>query len=462
MFQSLKKKLNIKLSNTQKLSLSFAILIIIGSILLSLPIMHYPSAKPISYLDHLFTTVSMVCVTGLSVFPIGEVYNGFGQTVCMILIQLGGLSLITLFSILTYSLKKKISLKDQEVLQSALNYDNVKDLKHYLFNVYKITFTIEVIAAVILMIDFIPRFGIKNGIFNSLFLAISAFSNAGFDNFSTNSLLAFQTNPIINLTVAFLIISGGLGFSVWINLIETSISYLKEKRELRPKFSKNLTLHTKLVLQTTGIILFIGTFLSLLLEFNNPNTIGNLNLFHKIMTSFFQTVTMRTAGFVSIDFTQISHATSLLYIIQMLIGGAPGSTAGGLKVTVFALLILMFRSELKGQNVINYKNHTIQPRLIRETLIILIYFFSILVLAFFLLLITESNTAPYKLFFEVSSALSTSGVTIAITSHLSIISKIIIMLVMFIGRVGPITVLLSMLQRKQKSLIYPKAKIRIG
>lgn len=462
MYQKLKKIIQLNLSSSQKLTLSFALLIVIGSLLLSLPVTHYTSARATTYFDHLFTTVSMVCVTGLSVFPIGEVYNGLGQIICMLLIQFGGLGLITLFAISSFSINKKITLKEQDLLQSALTYDSSKDLKNYLLNVYKMTFTIEGIAALFLMIDFIPRFGLKNGIFNSIFLAISGFCNAGFDNLGASSLIPFKTNLLINLTISFLIISGGLGFSVWMNLIETTQRYFKEKKELRPKFIKHINTHSRLVIGTTAILLLVGTCLSFLLEFNNSKTIGNLNIIDKMLVSFFQTVTMRTAGFASIDYTASHHSTNLLYILQMLIGGAPGGTAGGFKITVFAILILMFRSELKGQTVINFQNRTINPRLIRQTLIILIYFFSIFLMGFFLLLITDPTKDPFALLFEASSALATVGVTMDLTTHLSSSGKIVIMLLMFIGRVGPMTVLLSMLHKSKRNINYPTAKITIG
>lgn len=447
---------------TRKLTLSFVFLILIGSALLSLPIMHYKDAVATTYFDHLFTTISMVCVTGLSVFPVGEVYNGLGQFICMILIQFGGLGLVTLFALSSYTLNKRISLQEQNLLQSALNYDSAKNLKYYLFNVYKITFFIESLSALLLMFDFIPRFGIKNGIFNSLFLAISGFCNAGFDNFSSNNLLDFKTNIPVNLILSFLIISGGLGFTVWINLIENVRYFFKQKPRQFKKVLFKLTTHSKLVLQTTGIILIVGTLLSLLLEFNNSKTIGNLTIFQKVIASFFQSVTMRTAGFATINYTLSHYSTNLIYTIQMLIGGAPGGTAGGLKITVFAILILMFRSELKGRQTTQYHTRTISSQLVRQTLIVLIFFFTILISGFFLLLITDPQLNPFSLFFEASSALATVGVTMDTTTHLSQLGRAIIMALMFIGRVGPLTVLLSMVTKKEKNIKYANAKIIIG
>lgn len=218
-----------RFSVTQRLVLSFVFVILVGSILLSLPISHYANSPETNYLDHLFNTVSMVCVTGLSVVPVSKAYNGFGQIVSMLLMQTGGLGLVSLIAISTYSLKNKLGLSDQDLLQSALSRDNQKDLKSYLFKVYKITFSIEALAALVIMTDFIPRFGLGHGIFNSLFLAVSAFCNAGFDNLGANSLQDYATNPTINLAVAGLIMSGSLGFAVWIDLIQLFKRYIKNR-----------------------------------------------------------------------------------------------------------------------------------------------------------------------------------------------------------------------------------------
>ncbi|TKY05381.1 TrkH family potassium uptake protein, partial [Streptococcus pyogenes] len=214
------------LSVTQRLTFSFAIVILIGTLLLSMPFTHYQNGPNTVYLDHFFNVVSMVCVTGLSVVPVAEVYNGIGQTIAMALMQIGGLGLVTLIAVSTFALKRKMRLSDQTLLQSALNRGDSKDLKHYLFFAYKVTFSLEAFAAIVIMIDFIPRFGWKNGIFNSIFLAVSAFCNAGFDNLGSSSLKDFMLNPTLNVIITFLIISGGLGFAVWVDLGAVSYTHL--------------------------------------------------------------------------------------------------------------------------------------------------------------------------------------------------------------------------------------------
>ena len=252
-----------RLSVTQKLVLSFVFVIIVGSILLSLPISHYANSPETSYLDHLFNTVSMVCVTGLSVVPVSKAYNGLGQIFSMLLMQTGGLGLVSLIAFSTYTLKNKLGLSDQDLLQSALSRDNQKDLKAYLFKVYKITFSIEVLAALVIMTDFIPRFGLGHGIFNSLFLAVSAFCNAGFDNLGSNSLQDYATNPTINLAVAFLIMSGSLGFAVWIDLIQLIRRYIKDRPRNWKLACRPFSNQSRLVLISTGCLATTsGKFLS--------------------------------------------------------------------------------------------------------------------------------------------------------------------------------------------------------
>ncbi|MGT2771605.1 TrkH family potassium uptake protein [Streptococcus marimammalium] len=459
----MKKKFKLApLSITQRLSASFLIVIMIGSFLLSLPIMHYPHAPKTTFLEHLFTSASMVSVTGLAVFPIGDVYNGFGQTIAIILMQIGGLGLVSLIAFSYYTLRKKISITDQTMLQSSLSKDSSKDLKRYLYSVYKLTFFIEAFFALILMFDFIPHYGWKNGIFNSIFLSVSAFCNAGFDNLGSNSLGEYTLNPIINFSVAFLIISGGLGFGNWRDIIHRLQQFIFKRPRNVKLTIKKLSIQTKLVLSTTMIILTIGTFLSWLFEHDNPATIGNYNFFQQIMVSFFQTVTMRTAGFSTIDFTQTNFATNFVYMVQMIIGGAPGGTAGGVKITVAAILFLLFKAELRGRSEVTFNYRSFSQRLIKQTLTVLIFYFIVLITGYLLLLEFEKSLNPFALLFETISALATVGVSMNLTPELSNIGRLIIMSLMFIGRVGPVTVLLSLRQRQEKTIHYAKTDIFIG
>ncbi|MFA9494029.1 TrkH family potassium uptake protein [Streptococcus sp. E17BB] len=450
------------LTIAQKLSISFLATILVGSLLLSLPIFHVAGAPPTSYLDHLFHAVSMVCVTGLSVFPVAEVYNRLGQVICLILIQIGGLGLVSLIAISYYTLKRKVGVNDQELLKSSLSFDQPTSLKEHLFSIYKITLTIEGVGALLLMVDFIPRYGWADGIFNSIFLAISAFCNAGFDNLGANSLGDFVVNPLVNLVIAGLILSGGLGFIVWKDLIQAFKRSVLTKPRQPKRLERWLSPHSKLMLITTGIILLAGTLLSWLIELDNPATIGHYSPPQQLLVSFFQTVTMRTAGFSTISYVQTDLVTNILYILQMLMGGAPGGTAGGLKLSVVAILFLLFKAELSGNSQILFQYRSIPQKLLKQTLTVLIFFFTVFLVGYLLLLQVEPSLDPFALLFEVASALATVGITMDVTSQLGLGGRVIIMLLMFIGRVGPITVLLSLVQKKEKPIQYAETNILVG
>ena len=449
-------------SVTQKLTVSFLIVILIGSLLLSLPFAHYSTAPDTPYFDHLFTAVSMVCVTGLSVFPISQVYNGLGQIIALLLMQIGGLGVVTLIAVSMFALRQRLGLSAQSLLQSALSRPDNTNLKHYLFSVYKITLTLEGLIAFILMFDFIPRFGWKSGMFNSLFLAVSAFCNAGFDNLGPDSLKDFLLNPLLNFTLAFAIIAGGLGFAVWLDLFQAFKCYLQRRPRRFRAAVRQISNQSRLVLYTTAFILFGGTLLSWLTEMGNAETLANHTVPQQVMISFFQTVTMRTAGFSTLSYLDTEAATNFLYIAQMIIGGAPGGTAGGIKVTTAAITFLLFKSELSGQSEVTFRHRVIHNKTIKQTLTVLIFFFALAAAGYFFLLLSESHLAPTALLFETVSAIATVGVSMDVTPELSSAGRFIIMLLMFVGRVGPITVLLSFLQKKEKVIHYTPTDISLG
>jgi Trk-type K+ transport system membrane component len=404
----------------------------------------------------------MVCVTGLSVVPVSKAYNGFGQIVSMLLMQTGGLGLVSLIAISTYSLKNKLGLSDQDLLQSALSRDNQKDLKAYLFKVYKITFSIEALAALVIMTDFIPRFGLGHGIFNSLFLAVSAFCNAGFDNLGANSLQDYATNPTINLAVAGLIMSGSLGFAVWIDLIQLLRRYIKDRPRNWKLACRPFSNQSRLVLISTACILLVGTLLAWLLEMDNVKTIGSLNVWQQLMVSFFQTVTMRTAGFATISYTKADFSTNLLFMIQMIIGGGPGGTAGGIKVTTASIMFLLFKSELSGNSSVVFRNRIISNKTVLQAFTVILFFLTMLFVGYVILLETNPNLSPLALLFESVSAIATVGVSMDLTPSLNTIGRFVIMALMFIGRVGPITVLLSLMTKKEKQVSYSPTDISVG
>ena len=443
------------LSPARRIFLSFAGVIFIGSFLLSLPFVQASDSQA-TYFDHLFTTVSMVCVTGLFTQPVATTYNVWGQLICMLLIQIGGLGLMTFIGVFYMQGKQKLSLRSRETIQESFSYGETRSLRAFIRSIFLTTFLVEGLGAFLLSFRFIPEFGWGRGIFTSIFLAISAFCNAGFDNFGSSSLVNYQTDPLINLVIAGLIITGGLGFMVWFDLA-TQLGK-KQKRRLR--------FHTKLVLLLTAGILLFGTVSTLFTEWHNSGTIGNLSVPEKVLVSFFQTVSMRTAGFASIDYTQARPVTLFIYILQMFLGGAPGGTAGGLKITTFFVLLVFARSELLGLPHANVAQRTIEVRTVQKSFSVFIIFLMTFLLGLMLLGITAEGTPRFiYLMFETISALATVGVTANLTPELGKLALSIVMVLMFIGRIGPLTLLVSLAdyQPDKKDLIqYMKADISIG
>lgn len=439
-----------KFSPSQRIIASFLAVILVGSFLLSLPIAQKASSTA-SYLDHLFTTVSMVCVTGLFTKPVAETYNMFGQLICMVLIQIGGLSLISFIGLFSLRGGRKLSFVNASTLQEALSRTDTKHFSRFIKSVFAFTFASEALGAFFLAFQFVPEYGWKDGLFSSVFVAVSAFCNAGFDNLGASSIVQYAENPLINLTLAALIIMGGLGFSVWFDL----------RSQIGKKFHhRKLHFHTKVVLALTVLILAAGTVLTFITEYNNPATIGSMSLGNKLLTSFFQTVTMRTAGFASIDYTKAEPITLLLYIFQMMLGGAPGGTAGGIKITAFLTLLLYARSEILGLPHTNFNHHTIDHLTIRKAFATFIVFMSVFILGLAGLSVTDAKQPLIFLMFEVMSALATVGVTANLTPFLSLAGKVIIMFLMFFGRIGPISILVSLSSHrpdKKDNLQYAKS-----
>ena len=458
LFKLSKEKIELglsRLSPARRIFLSFALVILLGSLLLSLPFVQVESSRA-TYFDHLFTTVSMVCVTGLFTQPVADTYNIWGQLICMFLIQIGGLGLMTFIGVFYIQSKQKLSLRSRATIQDSFSYGETRSLRKFVYSIFLTTFLVEGLGALFLSFRFVPQLGWGRGLFSAIFLAISAFCNAGFDNFGSTSLIAFQTDPLINLVIAGLIITGGLGFMVWFDLA----THIGKKKKGRLHF------HTKLVLLLTVGLLAFGTVSSLVLEWNNAGTIGNLPVTDKVLVSFFQTVSMRTAGFGTIDYSMARPVTLLIYILQMFLGGAPGGTAGGLKITTFFVLLVFARSELLGLPHANVARRTIAPRTVQKSFSVFIIFLMTFLLGLMLLGITAEGTPRFiYLMFETISALATVGVTANLTPELGKLALSIVMVLMFIGRIGPLTLLVSLAdyQPDKKDLIqYMKADISIG
>lgn len=446
----------LSLSPARRIFFSFALVILVGSLLLSLPLVQLASSKA-TYMDHLFTTVSMVCVTGLFTQSVASTYNGWGQLICMLLIQIGGLGILTFIGLFFIEKRRKLGYKNRQTLRDSFSFSNNQSLSRFVRSIFMTTFIIEGLGALLLMIRFIPRFGWGHGIFNAIFVSISAFCNAGFDNFGGDSMMSFQTDWLVNLTLSTLIITGGLGFMVWFDLAT------KAKNQ---SGRKTLRFHTKVVLWLTAAILILGTLTSLLTEFDNPATIGSLPFGDKVLVSFFQTVSMRTAGFASLDYTRAHPVTLFVYILQMFLGGAPGGTAGGMKITTFLVLLLLVRKELLGLPHTNLGKRTISPELVQRSFGAAVIFQLTFLLGLFgICLVTPAGQHFIYLAFEVASALGTVGVSANVTSTLNGAGLSIIMALMFIGRIGPLTLMVSLNQyqaKKADTLQYVKADLIVG
>lgn len=447
----------IKIKPVQVLALGFMVVLLIGTGLLMLPIATATGEKT-SFIDALFTSTSAVCVTGLTTVDTASHWSYFGKTVIICLIQIGGLGFMSFATLFALILGKRVSLKERLILQEAVNATYISGIVKLVKYILSFTFAIEGIGAIILSTQFIPEHGLLKGIYFSIFHAISAFCNAGFDLIG-DSLFPYQNNVVIILTISALIIIGGIGFAVLLDIFNASQS-------------TRLYTHTKFVLVLTSILLIVGTVFIFIMEYNNPETIGNMKFGGKLLNSFFASVSSRTAGFYSVSLSSLTTGSIFLYFILMFIGGSPGSTAGGVKTTTIGLICLTVISGLRGKEDTELFKRRISKDVIYKAFSILFLSLIIVVTITMLLSNTEADTlvngelVPLEsIIFEAISAFGTVGVTLGITPYLSFIGKLLIILTMYIGRVGPITLVMAITRQKKKNagnIKYPEAKILIG
>lgn len=451
-------------SPTRRIAFSFFVVIVIGSILLSLPISNH--VEHTSYINHLFVATSATCVTGLVPVVVKDQYNLFGQLIIIVLIQIGGLGFLTFLNMMLVAFKKKLSYTNKIVMQEALNQSSMRNISLYIKRVIKYTFFFEGLGAFLLCFIFVPEYGIIKGIYYSCFHSISAFCNAGFDILGSNSLMNYQGHYFMNLIIAGLIIAGGLGFVVWIDL---RMSWQKYKQNFKvfklQRYLSSLSLHTKIVLISTLALILIGTISILVLEYNHFETLGSLSLPDKILASFFQSVTLRTAGFATLDMASLYDPTKLLMCMIMFIGGSPAGTAGGIKTVTFVIILLYIHSLVLGSDHVKVMKRMISDQIVKRALTIGIVSFFISIIGLLILSMTE-NMEFINLVFEVFSAFATVGLTAGVTPSLTSIGKIVIIILMYIGRIGPITMVLIFAKRysqmKGKDVLYPQSDVLIG
>lgn len=416
---------------------------LVGAILLYLP---YTGKKPITFIDALFIASSAFTVTGLSPVDIGAQFNILGEVVILLLIQIGGLGIVTVTMLVFVFLNKKVSLQNRFLIMVTWNIDEaggvVKLIKH--LAIY--SFITELIGAFCLSLSFIPKFGIGQGLFISLFTAVSAFNNAGFALFK-NNLIDFSNDPVVIITVPLLIVLGGLGHFVLVDLINCK------------KLNK-LSFHSKVVLSTTFVLIIFGAILFFLLE--QSNTLNNMGLIEKIGNALFQSVTTRTAGFNSIDMGNIKTPTSLLLMALMFIGGAPLSAAGGIKVTTFAIVFIFVLNAIRKENTVSLFNREISDKYIKLSIVTINISIIFIFVITFLLTIINPSIPLVKILFEVISAFGTVGLTMDLTSEYNGLTQLIIVIVMLFGKVGLLTMARAFIPpRSPRKYHYPKGHIHI-
>ncbi len=448
----------LKLSTTHIILLSFVVVIFIGTALLCLPVSS-ADGNGAAFVDALFTATTSTCVTGLVVAPTVSTWSTFGHVVMLILIQVGGLGVITVMASLSVFLQRRMGLSDRVLVQDAFNLDSLEGLGSFIKKVIKGTFLVEGIGALLYMTVFVPDFGLK-GVWISVFNAISAFCNAGIDIFAENSLCDYATHPVINLVTSLLIILGGLGYIVWWDAIRIIKSRLNGKK----LGLKSLTLHSKIVLVTTAVLLVGGGVLFLVFEYNNPLTIKGLSLYDKIQVSFFQSVTTRTAGFASVPQENLSNASAILSLLLMFIGGSPVGTAGGVKTVTFAVIIASAISSVKNKDSVDVFNRSIAKQTVSKAVSVICMSGFIVMLSTLLLSFVTPDASVIDIAFETVSATATVGLSRNLTSSLSVLGKLIITVTMYFGRVGPISLAVALNMKKQNTSIIknPTEDVRVG
>ncbi len=447
----------VALSTTQIILLSFFVTILLGSALLALPISS-ASSEAVPYLDALFTATTATCVTGLVTLPTVCTWSAFGQIVILILIQIGGLGIITIMSGLMMLLNKKMGIGDRLLIQDAFNLNTMAGLAKFVKNVLFGTLVIEGVGAVLYMIVFVPEFGAK-GIWISIFNSVSAFCNAGIDIISENSLCNYATNPLINIVTSALIVLGGLGYIVWWDVLRVIKSGTPKNR----KIFKRLTLHSKIAITATLWLILGGALLIFIFEYSNPQTIQSLSVFDKIQVSLFQSVTTRTAGFASVPQENLTNASTVVSILLMLIGGSPVGTAGGMKTVTIAVLFCSAFATIRNKNDATLFGRRISAASVKKAVAVVVTFITICAAATILLLAT-SNAGTLDVIYEAVSATATVGLSRNLTASLNAFGKIIVIITMYFGRVGPISlaVALGSKNESQNVISEPTEEISIG
>lgn len=459
MLLQLKKKItrssNFFSNPARVIVLSFALLITIGTLLLMLP-MCSKSGLGTSFPDALFTATSATCVTGLVVVDTFTHFTIAGQLVILFLIQLGGLGLITFATFFNMAIRKKMGLRSLNLAKESVSTNSFNEIGQLIRMVFTMTFLFECIGSLVLMTIFVPQFG-GAGFFISIFLSVSSFCNAGFDILGFQgqycSVTNYSDNPVVLITIMSLIIFGGLGFIVWQDLYNA----IKTKK---------ISMHTKIVLCTTAFLIVFGGIMFMVFEWNNTHTIGNMNTSDKVLNSFFLSVSSRTAGFNSFPLENMYGISKLFCVILMFIGAAPGSTGGGIKITTFIVIVMTVVSVISGKEDTVIHKRKIDKSVVYKSLAIAVTALIAVMISTATIFFTSHSGVSFKeidALFESVSAFGTVGLSSGVTGLANQASRCVLILTMFIGRVGPLSLALSLaLSSNKKSTIMPEAKISVG
>jgi len=432
--------------------IGFLLIILLGGCILALPAAA-ADGNSIGFFRALFTAASAVCVTGLTVVETGLAFSTFGQAALILLVQVGGLGFVSIMTVISVLLGRRITLNQRMLIREAMNENNIGGMVKLIIWVLKMTLVCELAGAVLLAFRFVGDFGWGRGIYFSVFHSVSAFCNAGFDLLGEGaSVSRYALDPLVSLTLSGLVITGGLGFGVIHDIIHVR------------RFSK-LRLHSKLVIVMTAGLLAGGTALVLLTEWNNPATLGGMSVPGKLMAAFFQSMTFRTAGFCTVDQLALEPATKLLGVVLMFIGAGPASTGGGMKVTTVGILILLTATIIRGKRETTLFGRTIPGDIIRRAMAIVMTGILALVVSTFAVSALHPEYALVDIMYECASALCTVGLSAAGTANYCAAAQMIIMLLMFMGRIGPLTLTLAVAFRQQATaspIRLPEERVTVG
>lgn len=453
---------SVRWNTLQITAVGFLGVIFLGGILLYLPV---SNTQPIAFIDALFTSVTSVCVTGLVTIVPASQFTLFGKVVLLILIQIGGLGVIACATIFFFLLRRKITVRERVVLQEAYGAQRLGGIVRMVKKVIMGTLIVESGGALLYTLQFVPEYGVIKGIWYSVFHSVSAFCNAGIDILGENSFADYAVNPVVNITTILLIILSGIGFTVWFDVIENTKELIHREVPGRWWFTR-LRLHSKLAVIMTVSLIIAGAVFVFAAEYHNPETIGGMSLGEKLLASVFQSVTTRTAGFYTVSQGALHGESKLFCSILMFIGGSPGGTAGGVKTTTIAMLFLACLTFVRGGNDTECMGRRISVANFRTGFCVVMVAFTVFITGTIAILVIEPDSIPMvNVLYETASAVGTVGLTADLTPHLSRASQVVLMIMMYIGRLGPLSLVLTFAGKthpRDKIRRLPKEQIMVG